>query len=68
MKLADYIEKKKLSAAAMADKIGVPRHTMERYLAGRLPVPEFVVAIYRATDGRVQPNDFYDLPPRQVRR
>lgn len=62
MNLASYLEKNESSGNAFAARIGVPAITVQRYLKGRLPTKEIVIAIYVATDGEVTPNDFYPLP------
>jgi transcriptional regulator with XRE-family HTH domain len=62
MKLKDYIDKHDLSLTDFAAKIGVGYYTLQRYVAGtRFPGPAEFAAIYKATNGTVQPNDFYDL-------
>jgi DNA-binding transcriptional regulator YdaS (Cro superfamily) len=61
MKLAKYLKEKKIEPSAFAEKIGVATFTLRRYLAGRVPDPKVVEAIHRATRGKVQPNDFYQL-------
>lgn len=62
MKLLAYLTKKKESPNAFATRIGVPPHTVYRYLAGRVPRPDIMSTVYKATNGNVQPNDFYELP------
>lgn len=62
MKLRDYIEKEGISLRDFADRIAVGYYTLQRYLAGtRYPTPTVYKAIFAATKGKVQPNDFYDL-------
>ncbi len=62
MKLQAYLTSKKETPNAFATRIGVPPHTVYRYLAGRVPRPDIMGAVYKATKGKVQPNDFYELP------
>ncbi len=62
MKLQAYLTSKKEAPNAFAGRIGVPPHTVYRYLAGRVPRPDIMGAVYKATGGKVQPNDFYELP------
>lgn len=62
MKLLDYLTKKKESPNAFSTRIGVPPHTVYRYLAGRVPRPDIMEAIFKASKGTVQPNDFYEMP------
>jgi transcriptional regulator with XRE-family HTH domain len=66
MTLKQYLEVKALSLAQFAEKIGVKRNSISRYVHGRVPDPPTVIAIYRETRGAVAPNDLYDLP--KVRR
>lgn len=62
MRLKDYMDKNKISLRDFAEEIGVGYYTLQRYLAGtRFPGPDEFTAIYKATRGKVQPNDFYDL-------
>lgn len=61
MTLKQYIKKHGITIKEMADRIGLAPYSVERYIAGRLPVPEVVVSIYKATKGEVQPNDFYGI-------
>lgn len=68
MKLLDYLSTKRESANAFAIRIGVPPHTIYRYLAGRVPRPDLMATVYKATSGKVQPNDFYELPALRSRK
>ena len=62
MKLREYIDKEGVSLRDFAEKIHVGYYTLQRYLNGtRYPTPEVYKAIFAATAGKVQPNDFYDL-------
>lgn len=62
MTLREYVDKNKVSLREFSEKIGVGYYTLQRYLAGtRFPGPIEFAAIYKATGGKVQPNDFYDL-------
>ena len=64
MKLSEYLKKKKETPNAFAMRVGVPAIVVYRYLKDppRVPRPDIMIAIYRATAGKVQPNDFYELP------
>ena len=62
MKLKDYIEKNGLSVQKFADSIGVDRTTVLRYFYGRKPNEDTMLKIYKITNGKIQPNDFYSLP------
>lgn len=70
MKLSEYLKKKKETPNAFAMRIGVPAIVVYRYLKDppRLPRYDIVIAIYRATAGKVQPNDFYDLPALRTKK
>jgi transcriptional regulator with XRE-family HTH domain len=61
MKLATYIKSKKLTASEFSREIGTSPMAVHRYMIGRLPAPDVVIAIHKATKGVVQPNDFYNL-------
>ena len=62
MKLQDYLTKKKETPNAFAGRIGLPAHTVYRYLGtGRIPRPDLMKSIYEATGFAVEPNDFYDF-------
>jgi len=60
MTLRDYLAEAHLSYGAFAKMIGVKNgRTVQRYVEGqRFPRPNLMVAIIRATDGKVQPTDF----------
>ena len=59
MNLRQYLEKRKESAAVFARRIGTSRQAVHNYMAGRVPAPDLVTAIQDATEGAVQPNDWY---------
>ena len=70
MDLWKFRQEHGLSLAEMARRIGVvSAATVWRYElaadhpAARIPGRWQMMAIYRATDGAVTPNDFYDLNP-----
>lgn len=61
MRLSDYIAELKISDAAFAERIGVSRQALSRYLSGdRRPDWAVLNRIVQATDGHVTPNDFLD--------
>lgn len=72
MKLRQWLTDNKCSIPQLAEKVGVARFTLQRYLnKGRLPPPAVMAEIYRATKGAVAPNDFYTLrlsKPRKAKR
>lgn len=61
MKLADYMKAEGLDSASLAKKIRVSRQAVDRYLEGRIPEPQVMKRLLRATKDRVTPNDFYDV-------
>jgi len=63
MKLAQYLSESGISFAEFGEKIGVTRVQVSRLASGqRRPSLDRIEAIFRATDGRVGPADFLDLP------
>lgn len=62
MKLNQYLSINKLTHADFAKKIGCRQPTITRYLSGRVPTPEIMSLIVKATNGAVTPSDFYDIP------
>ena len=64
MKLRQWRISAKITQPELADALGTVLSTVARYENGtRMPEPETMRTIYTVTDGAVQPNDFYDLPP-----
>lgn len=61
MKLEEFIKKNKISKTDFAKQVGIAFFTLDRYFKGRIPSPDIMVQIVKATKGVVQPNDFYDL-------
>lgn len=62
MQLKQWLKTTDFGVAQFAEEIGIARYTLQRYLhQGRLPPPEIMVEIHRATRGQVAPNDFYKL-------
>jgi hypothetical protein len=58
MKLSQYLEWKRISCAAFAQRLGVTRQAVHRYRAGQVPIWSVMEQIYDETDGAVTPNDF----------
>lgn len=57
--LRDWLTREGIGIGEFADRIGVTRVTMSRYLAGkRLPRPHIMRRIQAATRGEVTPNDW----------
>lgn len=68
MKIETFLEESGLSHTEAADKFGCTRMALHRYINGRIPQPHIMVKIYKATAGKVAPNDFYALPkPRKAK-
>jgi hypothetical protein len=62
MKLSDYMEKRGLSATAMAAELDVAVSTVTRAAKGEIiPSRPLMASIYKATGGKVSAADFYDL-------
>ena len=62
MDLQTYISLKGMSQEQFAQRIGVKQKSVSRYAAGeRVPHPKIMSDIYSATNGAVEPNDFYEL-------
>lgn len=62
MKLADYLNETNTTVTAFARKIDEAQETVSRYVNGqRIPRPAIMSKIVVETEGRVTPNDFYDL-------
>lgn len=63
MDLRAYLEREETTYSAFARKIGVSPQAVQRYVKGdRRPSAEIMTTIRGATDGAVQPNDFFDFP------
>lgn len=62
--LDDYLKSSNETERAFADRIEAKQQEVNRYRRGlRMPGPDRMAAIMRATDGRVTANDFYGLAP-----
>ncbi len=63
MQLKDYLVEADLTYDEFAKQIGAANAgVVAKYVAGRrVPRPQFMTAIAKATDGKVQPNDFFPL-------
>ena len=63
MRLSDYLKAEGMTLAQFGSQIGISASTVHRYATGlRVPKPEVMSRVFAATDGRVTPNDFFDLP------
>ena len=60
MHLRDYLTEKGLTPAEFAAEIRVHHDAVRKWMRGeRTPRPRQMLAINRATQGRVTPNDFH---------
>jgi len=63
MTLASWLNSSNLTPTAFADLIGVSRQAMWRYCSNeRVPRPEILKRIHKATSGKVTANDFMLAP------
>jgi len=62
MRLNAYLRQYRLNRREFARLVGAEPATVSRWLKGRCPREDMVIAIYRVTKGGVTPNDFYQLP------
>lgn len=62
MKLITYLEKNSIEPPAFAKKLKVSGEAVRLWLCGeRIPNRECMKAIFKTTDGKVEPNDFYEF-------
>lgn len=63
MKLADFLAQENLTQAAFGKRCDPPtsQQRIGALIAGSIPKPNFMRAIFLATDGAVTPNDFFPL-------
>lgn len=67
MRFADWVSSMELSWDEAARRIGVANASVAwRYAHGSIPRPAIIRHIYAVTDGRVTPNDFYQIGPVDV--
>ena len=61
MQLSEYLSEKGISLSAFARQVGAKNaRTIQRYTKhGRIPAGAMMAKIMAATDGKVQPNDFF---------
>lgn len=74
MKLSDYLTDRGMTVAEFATRVGVTPEAVRMWNSGnRQPNSSTMRKILKATGGRVQPNDFFELPvvppgePREAR-
>jgi transcriptional regulator with XRE-family HTH domain len=62
MKLRAHLTQTGTSVAEFSRKIGVSKMAVQHWVSGnRIPRPEIMKRITEATNGAVQPNDFFDM-------
>ena len=60
--LQEYLAEARIDRRQFAERIGVSKETVRRYLAGsRIPEPKIMGRIALATGGKVTANDFFGL-------
>lgn len=61
MQLSEYLSEEGISLSAFARQVGAKNaRTIQRYTKhGRIPAGSMMAKIMDATDGKVQPNDFF---------
>lgn len=62
MTLKKWMLKHKVSAAEMAEKLGVSDVSVYRYLNGAIPEVPVMKRVLKVTGGKVTPNDFFSSP------
>lgn len=67
MKLADYLREADITISEFARRIDAKNaRTVQRYTKhGRVPSGAMMAKIMAATEGRVQPTDFFSAPTEQ---
>lgn len=69
MRLHEFLAREKLSLAAFGKRIGVSSEAVRRYATeGRVPTPEVMRAIFKATQQEVAPNDFFGVATAEPER
>tara|TARA_B100001059_G_scaffold185013_1_gene186700 strand:- start:715 stop:912 length:198 start_codon:yes stop_codon:yes gene_type:complete len=62
MKLKEYIKSNGFTLESFSDLCGISYTTFIKWAyAKRIPSRSYMRIIYRKTNGKVSPNDFYDL-------
>lgn len=65
-KLAEWRKSRGMTQRQLADLVGCTQSTIDRYEHGRIPDRHRMPAIVRATEGVVQPGDFYEQPAEEA--
>lgn len=62
MTLSDYLDTERVSASALAEKLGVSVSTITRAAKGEvLPSRDLMGKLFEETGGAVTPNDFFGI-------
>jgi DNA-binding transcriptional regulator YdaS (Cro superfamily) len=62
MQLTEYLASTNTTVSKFSEMTGLLPDTINKYKMGiRIPKPEPMRLIYKATKGEVTPNDFYDV-------
>lgn len=59
MTLSEYLRRKGIAHRDLADAIGVIPFSVYRYARGRMPNADIMRKIWKATNGSVEPNDWF---------
>ena len=63
MELKEFLQTEDVAVPAFAEEMGVRPWTIYRYIRKeRKPTEEQMAKIYKLTNGKVAPNDWFDLP------
>lgn len=63
MNLKQYLEETETQRGDLAKKVGVTSYALWRYMKyKRVPASDTMAAIWKATDGKVSPNDWFAQP------
>jgi transcriptional regulator with XRE-family HTH domain len=69
MKLRDFLSRACLTESQFGATIGVSQGSVNRYARGlRVPRPSVMARIVTRTEGKVRPDDFFDLSAGQSSR
>lgn len=65
MKLSEYRRSIGMTQRDLANLIGVSDVALSRYESGRVPESSVMRRIFEVSEGRVSPNDFFEIPDQQ---
>lgn len=62
MVLNDYLKEEKLSISKFSRRLGLCEATVNAWKhKGTIPTKELMIKVYKETNGKVTPNDFYGI-------